>query len=229
VDGLSNSTVKNLHITTRYPDRIIRRDIGRPHFMKTLTHLSWVFDKANDYDASTSIFEIALRYGMNLKCLRVRGLLTQSSHSRYFRQCIGTLPEALPNLGEFGIYVTSNRSDPDFFPAVCDFLRPKMVRLIHLELGCPGPTAAQDGLGYDGGRGCWGLFKNVSQPGSRSFRLESLSMPLPAGKANFGIHYSRLIPRSVTRLSLSGHDLLHNSFCQIFKVVSLGLSSCDIY
>ena len=229
MDGLSNSSVKNLHITACHPDRIIHRGIGSPHFMKTLTHLSWVFDKANDSDASTSIFEIALRYGANLRCLRVRGPLTQFSHSQYFRQCIGTLPDALPKLGEFGIYVTSNRSDPDFFPAVCDFLRPKMARLIHLELGSPGPTTAQDRLGYDGGRGCWGLFKNVSQPWSGSFRLESLSMPLPAGKANFGIHYSRLIPRSVTRLSLTGHDLPHNSFRQIFKIVSLGLSSCHVY
>jgi len=119
--------------------------------------------------------------------------------------------------------------DLDFFSAVCNCLRPKMAQLIHLELGSPGLTAAQDRLRYDSGQGCWSLFKNVSQPGLRSFQLESLLTHLPAGKANFGIHYSWLIPRSVMRLSLPGHDLLHNSFCQIFKVVSLGLSSHDIY
>jgi hypothetical protein len=117
--------------------------------------------------------------------------------------------------------VTSSHSDPDFFPAVCNFLKPKVAQLVHLELGSPGTTTAQDRLGYDGGRGCWALFKNTSV--SRSFPLQSLSMPLPAGKANFGLQCSRLIPRGVTRLSLSGHDLPHNSIRRIFKVVRLFL------
>jgi len=222
VDSLPNSSVKNLHITTRYPDTIIPRIIGSPHFIETLTHLSCVFDDAIDSDASTSIFQIALRYGSNLKCLRVKGCLSPAPHSRYFRQHTGTIPETLPHLTEFGIYVTSDHSDPDFFPAVCDFLKPKVARLIHLELGSPGTTAEQDDLGYDGGRGCWALFKNNSHR-RIPFVLESLSMPLPAGKANFELHYSRLIPRSVTTLSLSGHDLPHNSIRQIFEVVSLYL------
>jgi hypothetical protein len=226
MDGLPNSSVKNLHVTSCNPDRIIRHIVSNPHFMESLTHLSWVFHDA--IDCSISIFEVALRYCANLKCFRVRGCLTLSPHSRYFRQCIGdgTPPGALPHLTEFGIYVTSCHSDPDFFPAVCDFLKLKVARLIHLELGSPGSTAAQDRLGYEGGRGCWALFKNTSHcriDKSRSFPLESLSMPLPAGKANFGLHYSRLIPRSVTTLSLSGHDLPHNSIRQIFKVVSLCL------
>jgi hypothetical protein len=217
VDGLFNSSVKNLHITTRQPNGIINQVIGRPHFMETLTHLSWVFDNAIDSHASISIFEVALRYGTNLKCLRVRCRLGPAPHSRYFQQ----YTEALPHLIEFGIYVTSEHSDPDFFPAVCDFLTPKVARLVHLELASPCRIGVlQDGLGYNGGRACWSLFKNPSHHRiPRSFRLESLSMPLPAGKANFGLHYSKLIPRSVTRLSLSGHDLAHN-INQIFKVVS---------
>lgn len=225
MDCLPNSSVKNLHVTTRYPDKIIRCVINNSHFLETLTRLSWVFDNAIDSNASTSIFEIALRYCTNLECLRLRGRLRAFRHSQYLRKCIGTLPEALPHLTEFGIYVTSHHPDPDFFPAVCDFLKPKLARLIHLELGSPGSTDAQNNLGYDGGRGCWALFKNISHRRIRSrlFPLESLSMPLPAGKANFGLHFSRLIPSSVTRLSLSGHDLPHNSACQIFRVVSLRL------
>lgn len=222
VDCLSNSSVKNLHVTTYHSEKIIHHVINSPRYMENLTHFSWVFDDIIDSNASSSIFEIALRYCANLRCLQLRGCLGAFNHSQYFRQYIGTLPEALPHLTEFGMYVTSCHSDPDFFPAVCDFLMPKVARLVHLELGSPGSTDDQNRLGYDGGRGCWTLFKNTSRHRIRSrlFPLESLSMPLPAGKANFGLHFSRLIPSSVTRLSLSGHDLPDTSIRQIFKVVS---------
>ena len=86
--------------------------------MENLTHLSWVFDNAINSNASASIFKIALKIGSNLKSLWVRGNLKLSLHSQYFQKCIGTLPEALPQLTEFGIYMTSSHSDPDFFPAV---------------------------------------------------------------------------------------------------------------
>jgi hypothetical protein len=202
--------------------------------MKGLTHLSLV-DGPIDFIGSPSVFKIALLYGGNLQCLRIRGCLESSSHSRYFRRCAHS--EALPHLTSLGIYVTLSHphSDMDFFPAVCDFLGPsKVAQLVHLELGAPGTNTAQDRLGYNGGRGCWALFKKTNchhLTGAKSVlfpHLESLSMPLPTGKANFSLHYSRLIPKGVTRLSLSGHILPHNSIHQIFKVVSIQLDSRDV-
>jgi hypothetical protein len=148
----------NLHITSCGPNRLIRCAIGNLDIMKSLTHLSLV-DGPIDSIGSPSVFKIALLYGGNLQCLRIRGCLESSFHSRYFRQCAHS--EALPHLTELGIYVTLSHphSDTDFFPAVCDFLGPsKVAQLVHLEFGAPGTNIAQDRLGYNGGRGCWALF-----------------------------------------------------------------------
>lgn len=87
---------------------------------------------------------------------------------------------------------------------------------MHLELGVPGLKSTQDRLGYYSGQGCWALFQQL-----RLFpNLESLSIPLPTGNANFSLHCSRLIPKGVMRLSLSGHVLADSSIHPIFKVVS---------
>ena len=52
-------------------------------------------------------------------------------------------------------------------------------------------------------------------------RLESLSMPLPAGRKNISLHYSRLVSGAVTRLTLSRDELSDNCMNAIFKVVRL--------
>jgi len=214
-----HSSVTKLHITSPYVD-ILTRCIT-PSAMRILTHLSLA-----DFMESTidfmSVFEIALRDGVNLQCLRIRGRL-EASHSQYFRQ----YPHALPCLTELGIFVSVAHfhTDPDFFPAVCDFVLPKSEQLVHLELGAPGDKFAQDKLGFDGGRGCWAMFKNTSRRNKVVQplfpRLESLSMPLPAGKKNISLHYSRLIPRAVTRLTLSRDKLSDNCMNAMFKVVRL--------
>jgi hypothetical protein len=189
--------------------------------MRILTHLS-LADFMHSTIDSMSVFEIALRDGVNLQCLRIRGRL-EASHSRFFRQ----YPHALPCLTELGIFVSVAHfhADPDFFPAVCDFVLPKSEQLVHLELGAPGDKFAQDKLGFDGGRGCWAMFKNTSRRNKVVQplfpRLKSLSMPLPAGKKNISLYYSRLIPRGVTRLTLSRDELSDNCMNAIFKVVRL--------
>jgi hypothetical protein len=214
-----HSSVTKLHITSPCVD-ILTRCIT-PSAMRILTHLS-LADFMHSTIDSMSVFEIALRDGVNLQCLRIRGRL-EASHSRFFRQ----YPHALPCLTELGIFVSVAHfhADPDFFPAVCDFVLPKSEQLVHLELGAPGDKFAQDKLGFDGGRGCWAMFKNTSRRNKVVQplfpRLKSLSMPLPAGKKNISLYYSRLIPRGVTRLTLSRDELSDNCMNAIFKVVRL--------
>ena len=176
---LTHSSVTKLHLTSPQVD-IITRSIT-PNVMQRLTHLSLV-----DFIDSVhfiSVLEIALRDGVNLQCFRIRGRLN-AWQSRYFRQ----YPHGLPCLTELGIFVSIAHfhADPDFFPAVCDFVLTKSQQLVHLELGTLGDKSVQDRLGFDGGRGCWAMFKGTSRRrnviGPLMFpRLESLSMPLLTG------------------------------------------------
>jgi hypothetical protein len=181
-----------------------------PALISVLTHLSL----RTAFHTGTA-FEIALRYGVNLRSLRIQGFLGGPS-SQYFR-CYA---HSLPSLTEFGIFLCGSKqpwTDTDFFPAVCNFLRPKAAQLVHLELRAPEPKVEQDRLGFDGGKECWALFKGAS----RSFpKLESLSMTLPEGKKSFSLHYSNLIPKGVTRLTLSGYQLNDRTVKNIFRVVS---------
>jgi hypothetical protein len=164
---------------------------------------------------------MALSYGVNLQSLRIEGF-HRSPSSQHFRR----YAHALPSLTEFGIFLysdTQNWPDTDFFPAVCDFLRPKAAQLVHLELRAPQEKLQQDALGFDGGKQCWGLFKSDSRSGAAKLfpKLESLSMTLPEGNKSFPLHCSKLIPKGVTRLSLSGYQLVGIPIKNVFKVVSI--------
>jgi hypothetical protein len=180
-----------------------------PALISVLTHLSL------RTVSTESAFEIALRYGANLRSLRIQGFLN-GPNSQYFRR----YAHALPSLTEFGIFLrghTEPWTDLDFFPAVCDFLRPKSAQLVHLELIAPELKVEQDRLGFNGGKECWALFKGALRPFPK---LESLSMTLPDGKKSFSLHYSKLIPKGVIRLTLGGYQLFDSSVKNIFRVVS---------
>lgn len=198
-------SIKKLHITGPYIRTDVLAQCATPASISVLTHLS-----LRTTFSSESAFEIALKYGVNLQSLRIQFCLN-SPNSQHFRRYAHTLP----GLTEFGIFLHSNTTDMDFFPAVCDFMRPKAAQLVHLELMAPELKIEQDKLGFDGGKECWALFKGVSHP-----KLESLSMTLPEGKKCFPLDYSRLIPKGVTRLTLSGYQLSDSAVKDTFRVVS---------
>jgi hypothetical protein len=183
--------------------------------ISALTHLSLNVPSFG----SLSPFEMVLKYGRNLRSLRIKGNLDpRTSHSQYFRR----YTHALPYLTKFGIYVSVtdglHLTDTDFFPSVCDFLIPKAVQLIHLELTAPRSLRGREKLGFDGGKWCWGMLKPNHSVKMPFPKLESLSMTLPAGHKSFSIHCSKLIPKGLTMLTLSGEQLPHK-FTKIFAIV----------
>jgi hypothetical protein len=206
---LTASPVKKVHIVA--PSRRLPHLSLAPAFICTLTHLSLTTDSID----SVSPFEIALKFGVNIRSLRIRCLL-KSPNAHHFR----LYADALPFITEFGIYLTVSFAygllwdDVDFFPAVCDFLRRKEAQLVHMEIRAPNSQSGQNRLGFDGGKVCWDMFKQRT-PRLRSqntksqlfSKLESLSITMPAGRKNFALHYSHLIPKGVTRLSLSGEQI----------------------
>lgn len=122
-----------------------------------LTHLS-----LRTSDTTKSAFNIALGHGVNLQSLQIQGYLgsLKSQHFRHYTH-------ALPSLTEFSIFLHGHLTQPctdlDFFPAVCDFLCPKAIQIVHLELKALEQKAEQDKLGLNGNKECWALFKGVSQ------------------------------------------------------------------
>lgn len=212
---LTTSSVENVHIIA--PSIPTPSQRAASPFINTLTH----FSVTTDSFTSMSPFEIALKYGVNLQSLRIRGCL-ESTNAHHFRR----YADALPFLTEFGIHLAnppfrmsfsvSFWVDTDFFPAICAFLRRKEAQLVHLEVIAPTNEADQEKLGFDGGKVCGDMFKS-STPYRRGkkvrlspfSRLESLSITIPAGSKNFSRHYSNLIPKGVTRLSLAGEQLSH--------------------
>jgi hypothetical protein len=213
---LEASSIKRLHITCAFQTDVLAR-CTTPALISMLTHLS-----LRTPDTTESAFDIALRHGVNLQSLRIQGYLG-SPKSQHFRR----YAHALPSLTEFGVFLHGHSRQPctdlDFFPAVCDFLRPKAAQLVHLELRAPEQKSEQDKLGFNGGKECWALFKSVSRSEVAELfpKLESLSMTLPDGKKSFSLHSSKLIPKRVTRLSLSGYQLVDSSVKHIFRVVSI--------
>jgi hypothetical protein len=181
-----------------------------------LTHLLLTTISIN----AVSSFELALRYGTNLRSLRIKGTV-DGPHSQYFQR----YSQALPFLVEFGIYSPkATKSDTDFFPSVCDFLCPKAVRLVHLELGGPDSEADQDRLGFNGGKWCWDMFRTDTEPHTSNTEefslfpnLESLAMTLPTDRTDFS---SKLIPKGVTRLTLCDHEFGSDPR-RVFKSVSI--------
>jgi hypothetical protein len=211
-ETLLGSGIKRIHIKSF--KRFIAPFIASSSIC-ALTHLSL---NAPSF-GSLSPFEMVLKYGRNLRSLRIKGNLDpMTSHSQYFRR----YTHALPYLTEFGIYVSiangPHFADTDFFPAICDFLIPKAAQLIHLELTAPHTLRGREKLGFDGGKWCWGMLKPSHSLKTPFPKLESLSMTLPAGHKSFSIHYSKLIPKGLTTLTLSGEQLLHK-FTKIFAVV----------
>ena len=166
---------------------------------------------------------MALKYGRNLRSLRIKSKIGPTSNSQYFRR----YKHALPYLTEFGIYpyftIGQDFADTDFFPAVCDFLIPKAAQLIHLELTAPCTPSDREKLGFDGGKWFWGMLKPSRGLKTPFPKLESLSMTLPAGHKSFSIHYLKLIPKGLRTLTLSGEQLLHK-FTKIFAVVRLSIN-----
>jgi hypothetical protein len=147
--------MKKLHITSQSTATLTC--YMTPAFTGGLMHLSLTTVSINNI----SSFKIALRYGVNLRSLHIKGF-AQTPNSQHFRQ----YSQALPFLVEFGIYLSKTSrlnwhswSDTDFFPSVCDFLRPKAAQLVHLELGAPDAKVDQDKLGFNGGQPCWDMLK----------------------------------------------------------------------
>jgi hypothetical protein len=216
---LEASSIKKLHITCPRQNVVFLTRYMTPALISILTHLSLKI-----VYHSESPFEIPLQYGISLQSLRIQAP-RGGSNSQPFRRHA----HALPSLTEFGIYLHDDLygleadEDEDFFPAVCDFLRPKTAQLVHLELRAPTQKAAQDRLGFNGGKECWALLKGGARSGAADLlsKLESLSMTLPEGNKSFSLHYSKLIPKRVTRLSLSGYQLADSSVKHIFRVVSI--------
>lgn len=175
-----------------------------PAFIQKLTHIflnTWLV-------GSLSPFELALKYGVNLRSLRIKGAIDPAAgNGQIFRR----YAHALPHLIEFGIYIDildgashQPSNDEDFFPAVCDFIALKAAQIVHLELRAPESQRHQTRLGFY--NGCWRMFK-MSRGVKMPFpRLESLSMTLLPGRRKFATYYSRLIPRGVTTLTLSGEQ-----------------------
>ena len=120
-------------------------------------------------------------------------------------------------------HYTQPCTDLNFFPAVCNFLCPKAVQFVHLELRALEWKSKPDELGFNGGKECWALFKSVLQSGVEVLcpRLESLSITVPDGKKSVSLHSSKLIPKQVRRLSLPGYQLVDSSVKHIFQVVSI--------
>ena len=149
IDSLPNSSVKNLphHL---YP---IHHIIGSPHFMENLTHLSWVFDNAINSNASASIFKIALKLAQISNLFGLEVTLNYLCTFNTFK-----------NVLELSLKLFLNSQNLEFtwhlliliqtFSQLLQFLKLKVAQLVHLELGSPGTTTAQDRLGYDGGWGC---------------------------------------------------------------------------
>lgn len=216
--NLTATPVKNIHIMA--PSRRLPHLCLAPAFICTLTHLSLTTDSVD----SVSPFEIALKFGVNIRSLRIRCSL-KSANSHFFR----LYADALPCITEFGIYLTTPFvrgllwDDADFFPAVCDFLRHREAQLVHMEIR-PDSRSDQNELGFDGGKVCWDMFKQSTprRPTKSPLfsKLESLSMPMPAGRKNFALHYSHLIPKGVTRLSLSGEQINNRQCPKLFTQVS---------
>lgn len=167
-----------------------------------------------------SSFKLAQRYGTNLWSLRIKGTV-DGPHLQYF-WCYS---QALPFLVEFSIYLpNATKSDTDFFPSVSDFLHPKAVRLVHLELGGPDSEAGQERLGFNGGKWCWDMFRTDAEPHTLNTEefslfpnLESLAMTLPTDRTDFS---SKLILKGVMRLTLCNHEFGSDPHC-VFKSVSI--------
>jgi len=96
---------------------------------KNLTHLELLSPWGGPNE--TSLFQIILGNGEHIESLRLVGCPLQT-HSVYFRQ----YPRSLPRLRDFGVRLVQAGTaliDPDFFPAICDFLRERPL-LESLEL-----------------------------------------------------------------------------------------------
>lgn len=102
-------------------------------------------------------------------------------------------------------YSRSPSNDEDFFPAACDFLALIAGQMVHLELKAPESRYHQGKLGFHDK--CWRTFKTSRGTRMPFPRLENLSMSLLPGRNTFAAYYSRLIPRGVTTLALSGRTI----------------------
>ena len=166
---LLGSRIRRIHIKSL---TILSAPFITPSSICALTHLS--LDAPSFFYFSP--FEMALKYGRNLRSLRIKSRIGPTSNSRYFRR----YKHALPNLTEFGIYpyntIGQDFADTDFFPAVCDFLIPKAAQLIHLA---PRTPSGREKLGFDGGKWFWGMLKPSRGLKTPFPKLESLSMTLP--------------------------------------------------
>ena len=208
--GVSN--IKKLRITAVCDD-VFRRCIT-PAFTSVLTYPSLGIVST----ASISPYRVILEHGANLQYLHVDGPLYITS-SQHFRR----YAHALPCLTEFGINHFGLVPDPDFFPAVCDFLRPKAPQLVRLELKTICNKPRFDQLGFNGENGCWSMLRcttssTAAVASAVSFpELKHLSITLPPGRKNISLHYANLIPNGVTSLVLSGNNLNAKS---AMKVVS---------
>lgn len=92
-ENLADSKLKRIHVQICSAEM---RNCITSALTSSLTHLSLTLDKIG----VISPFEMALRYGINLRSLRIQGILQASLQSQHFRR----YNDALPHLSELGIY-----------------------------------------------------------------------------------------------------------------------------
>jgi len=177
-----------------------------PLIMGNLTHLELNYSPS---PPSPFPFEAVLRDGAHLESLRIEEPSSFQTPSVHFRR----YSHSLPQLKRFAISFSSPASaaeyDYDLFPTICDFLRNK-PGLVTLELVAPNNSKSQKLLGF--GRECWNFLTALDH-------LRCLSMTLT--NLDDSEHYSQLIPRSVTSLTLLGLSLTLSDETRLEKVISV--------
>jgi hypothetical protein len=154
---------------------------------RNLTHLELLSSWGGTDE--TSLFQVILGNGEHLESLRLVGYPLQT-HSVYFRQ----YPRSLPRLRDFGVRLVQASTtlvDPDFFPAICDFLQQRPL-LESLELI---PYAQENDQAVFGFNECvWEFISSLQH-----LRILSATMldTIPYQKM------VELIPRSVKTLTVS--------------------------
>jgi hypothetical protein len=153
--------------------------------LENLTHLELTshWDGVN----GDSVFQIILTGGHHLESLRIRnrGDVMQQ-HSSHFRHHA----KSLPRIREFGVHLghLSSSVDPDFFTAICDFLKDRPL-LQSLELVIQ--FTERSNFGY--GQSTWNFISSLQGLRILSATVHGpLTEPIP-----------QLVPRSLETLMLS--------------------------
>lgn len=160
-----------------------------------------------------SLFQVVLGNCEHLESLRLIGCPLQI-HSVYFRQ----YPHSLPRLRDFGVCLAPGLLmvlDPDFFPAICDFLRDRPM-LESLELNSCAAQNDQTAFGFD--MRVWEFLSSLQHLRILCTRTVDT---IPQKRM------VELIPRSVKTLTLSMCDWHLEKMLQEVRIIAFALSNAD--